>query len=165
MVVSMTTEYTTLTRSHTRFDILSTMGKRLARRIRFFLSHWPTLYALIVGVGIVLFWRGVWYSVDVIHRLLTVYNTSSPLDSFASLWWDGPLSFIIGSFILYITGAFISSFIGNELILSGLRGEKKLSERTESEVKTEVSAIADIKRELGIISQKLEQLETIRENK
>lgn len=78
---------------------------------------------------------------------------------FDAPWWDGPLSLIIGSFILYFTGAFTSSFIGSELILSGLRGEKKLSERTEMDIKDEVMAIGDIKDELAIISAKLEILE------
>jgi hypothetical protein len=60
--------------------------------------------------------------------------------------------------MLYFTGAFTSSFIGNELILSGLRGEKRLNERTEADIKDEISAISDIKDELGAISDKLELL-------
>jgi hypothetical protein len=74
-------------------------------------------------------------------------------------WWDGPLSFLIGGTILYITGAFTSSFIGNELILSGLRGEKKLNQKTEADVKEEASEINDVKKELVLISKKLETLE------
>lgn len=74
-------------------------------------------------------------------------------------WWDGPISFIVGCIVLYFTGSFTSSFIGNELILSGLRGEKRLSERTEADLKDEVYAIADIKDELIIISKKLEILQ------
>lgn len=131
------------------------------RRIRSALSHRPLLYALIVGVGIVLFWRGVWHTVDDLHRHISRQYLLASLDAAATPWWDGPISFLVGSFLLSVAGAFTSSFIGNELILSGLRGEKKLSEKTESEVKTEGSAIADIKNELGIISQKLEQLEQI----
>ena len=84
---------------------------------------------------------------------------TSSTSLFATPWWDGPLSFLVGSMILYFTGAFTASFIGNELILSGLRGERKLSERTEANLKNEVTAIADIKEELVIISKKLELLE------
>src|SRR3989338_1123001 len=126
-----------------------------ATRIIIFLSHRPGWYALIVGVGIVLFWRGVWHSADQIHMYISYQSNNLTIDSFASPWWDGPVSLLIGIVILYFTGAFISSFIGNELILSGLRGEKRLSEKTESEIETEENAISDIKDALISIEGKL----------
>lgn len=134
--------------------------KKVQKRIQGFLSHYPIIYALVVGVGIVLFWRGVWHGADEIHSMFanSFYNNSSmSLDS--SFWWDAPFSFLLGFLILSITGAFTSSFIGNELILSGLRGERKLSERTEHDVKNEINTISDIKEELILISKKLESLE------
>jgi hypothetical protein len=66
---------------------------------------------------------------------------------------------VVGVVMLYFTGAFTSSFIGNELILSGLRGEKRLTERAETDIKHEVTAIADIKDELNTVSRKLESLQ------
>ncbi len=132
---------------------------RLEERIRGFLSHYPKLYALIAGIGVVLFWRGVWNSVDIIHTVFDHYKTYSSITDTPIIWWDGPLSFVVGTIILYFTGAFVSSLIGNELILSGLRGEKKLNQKTEIEVKTESSSIAEIKDELAMITQKLEELE------
>ena len=77
----------------------------------------------------------------------------------ASPWWDGPLSLFVGSITLYFTGAFISSFIGNELILSGLRGEKRLNQKTEVEVRSEMTAITDIKNSIKEINRALDQLE------
>ncbi len=132
---------------------------KLEEKITNFLSHRPKLYALIVGVGVVLFWRGVWHSADQLHSYFSYQADPLTIDAFASPWWDGPLSLLIGCVLLYFTGAFISSFIGNELILSGLRGEKRLTEKTEGEVKNEVRAISDIKDELKNITQTLEQLE------
>jgi len=132
---------------------------KLEKKIVIFLSHRPKLYALVVGVGVVLFWRGVWHTADQIHTLLGYYQNVSPLDANISPWWDGPLSLLVGITILYFTGAFISSFIGNELILSGLRGEKKLSEKTEGELKNEVRAIGDIKDALSSIEDKIVELE------
>ncbi|MES2930635.1 MAG: hypothetical protein V4665_02525 [Patescibacteria group bacterium] len=133
--------------------------KKIEIRTRNYLSHYPKVYALIVGIGIVLFWRGTWHTVDNISTAISyLYSYSSTTLLFAP-WWDGPLSFLVGSGILYITGAFTSSFIGSELILSGLRGEKKLNERTEKNLKEEVGAIGDIKEELLMISKKLELLE------
>jgi hypothetical protein len=133
-------------------------ASKLEQKVTIFLSHRPRLYALIVGVGVVLFWRGVWHTADQIHAYLS-YHQDYSIDSFFSPWWDGPASFFTGAVILYFTGAFISSFIGNELILSGLRGEKRLSEKTEGEVKDEVRAISDIQEALISIEKKMAELE------
>lgn len=130
---------------------------KLFNRVHIFLSHRSYLYATIVGAGIVLFWRGVWHTTDSIHLFIVHHGRTVPVENFP--WWDGPLSFIIGCFILYITRAFVSSFIGNELILSGLRIEKKIAKKTEGEIENEISTITDIKHTLGAISRKLEELE------
>jgi hypothetical protein len=133
--------------------------RKVELSVRNYLSHYPKLYALIVGIGIVLFWRGVWHSADNIHTAINFFSSNSSMTLLFAPWWDGPLSFLIGGTILYITGAFTSSFIGNELILSGLRGEKKLNQKTEADVKEEASEINDVKKELVLISKKLETLE------
>lgn len=133
--------------------------RKIELKVQNHLSHHPKLYALIVGIGIVMFWRGVWHSIDSIHTNIYLLSSDSSIKIPFISWWDGPFSFIIGAMILSATGAFTSSFIGNELILSGLRGEKRLSERTDAELKDEVMAISDIKEELIIISSKLAILE------
>ncbi len=133
--------------------------EKIEEKIKIYLSHRPRLYALIVGVGVVLFWRGVWHSTDLIHTYLNIFQNNLTIDSSMSPWWDGLLSFVVGALILHFTGAFTSSFIGNELILSGLRGEKRLTEKTETEIKGEEQFIFDIKEELGEMTEKIEQLE------
>jgi hypothetical protein len=133
--------------------------RKVELSVQGYLSHYPKLYALIVGIGIVLFWRGVWHSADSIHNAISFFSSNSSTTLLFASWWDGPLSFLIGATILYITGAFTSSFIGSELILSGLRGEKKLNQKTEAEIKEEVLDINEIKEELILISKKLEKLE------
>jgi hypothetical protein len=133
---------------------------RLKRSITEFLSHRPGLYAFMVGLGIVLFWRGVWHTVDHFHTYLSYYQGNSTIDYFMSPWWDGPISLLVGCVLLYFTGAFVSSFIGNELILSGLRGEKGIAKKTESELENEILDISEIKRALRDIEKKLVQLET-----
>ena len=134
-------------------------ASKLEQKITVFLSHRPRIYATIVGIGIVLFWRGVWHTGDQIHAYLRYGADVFTIDSYASPWWDGPFSFLLGATILYFTGAYISSFIGNELILSGLRGEKRLTERTEGEIKGEVHAISDIKEALKSIEAKIDDFE------
>ncbi len=133
--------------------------KKFFTKFHIYLSHHSFLYALIVGFGIVLFWRGVWHSVDLLHLYISHYHATASIDLVEHPWWDGPLSLIVGTVILYITRAFVSSFIGNELILSGLRTETKLTEQTDSDVRGEVHAITDIKEEISLIMHKLEELE------
>jgi len=132
---------------------------KIEEKIKIYLSHRPRLYALIVGIGIVLFWRGVWHSTDLIHEYFNFFQNNLTIDSVSSIWWDGPISFVVGIVVLHFTGAFTSSFIGNELILSGLRGEKRLTEKTEGEVRVEEEVIMDIKKELGVMTEKIAELE------
>ncbi len=128
---------------------------KLEDHVRGFLSHWPIFYGLVAGVGIVLFWRGVWHSADMLVYIYINWIPQHGIDLTGTLWWDGPLSILVGAIILLLSGVFVSEFIGKEIIISGLRGEKKLTEKTEAEVKTEVAAIANILEELEEINKKL----------
>lgn len=131
---------------------------RLEDHVRGWFSHFPIFYAFVGGAGVVLFWRGIWHSMDyVMLSLRATQFGASTANLEEAIWWDGPLSLLLGIFILLITGAFVSSFIGNEIIITGLRGEKKLTEKTEVEVRTEVGAIADIKAETLRIGSMLDK--------
>jgi hypothetical protein len=125
--------------------------------VRGALSHWPIVYGFFGGVGIVLFWRGVWHTADFVSALLIARNGGNATIDFAMLP-DGPVSLLLGSIILLSTGLFVSNFIGNEIIISGLRGEKKLTEKTEVEVRTETGAIAEIQDELKDIRDALKDI-------
>lgn len=114
---------------------------KLEDKIRGHLSRTPIFYGLIAGVGIVLFWRGVWHIAD----------------QFESM--SGTVSLILGTLILLLTGAFVSSLVGNRLILTGLRGEKKLTEKTRDEIENEDTELKRIERNLNKVEQKLEQIE------
>ncbi len=118
---------------------------KLEDHVRGFLSRRPIFYGLIAGIGIVLFWRGVWHTADTLIYLYVNWTPEFGIDWSSVLWWDGPLSFVIGTATLLLSGVFVSEFIGKEIIISGLKGEKKLTEKTEKEVKTEVSAIGEIR--------------------
>ena len=138
---------------------MRTWADRVERKMIIYLSHRPKLYALVVGVGIVLLWRGAWHTADDLHRYYYLGPSAAVGDFLTSPWWDGPLSLLVGIIILYFTGSFISSFIGNELILSGLRGEKRLTEKTESSVENEIRAVSDIRDAIVGIEQKITELE------
>jgi hypothetical protein len=134
---------------------------KLEDRVRGWFSHRPLRYGLVGGVGIVLFWRGMWHTADYLSILVSKsqFGESSIDLSAAGPWWDGPLSLFLGGILLLITGLFTSNFIGNEIIISGLRGEKKLTEKTEAEVRTETGAIGEIKEEIKKISKRLDEIE------
>jgi uncharacterized membrane protein len=104
------------------------------------LSHYPILYGFLGGIGVVLFWRGVWHISDEIN-----------LGSITSI--------ILGSFILLMTGVFVSAFIGNKLIISGIVGEKKLSEKAKEEIQSEEAELENIQRTLDRVEKKISAIE------
>lgn len=132
---------------------------RMENKVRGFLSKYPIFYGAIAGIGLVLFWRGVWHTTDSLAEVVWgAADWYSTIDIYSS-FWDGPISFVMGSGLLLLCGVFVSQLIGKEVIISGLRGEKKLSERTEVEVRTETGAIAEIRHELRTVLRRLDRME------
>ena len=113
---------------------------RLEDRIRIRLSHWPILYAFIGAVGIILVWKGVWETAEL----------------FPSLY--GPPSAVLGAGILLLTGLLVSFFIGDSIIISGFKGEKKLVEKTEKEVSEEQVEMTEVITRLDHIEEELDSL-------
>lgn len=114
---------------------------KLEDGIRISLSHYPIPYAFIGGIGVVLFWRGVWESADLFP------------------WFSGPVSILVGTTILLLTGLLVSVFIGDSIIMSGFNREKKLTEKTESEVRAEKNTLQHVVSELEIIDSDLKKLQ------
>ena len=135
---------------------LFNFGDKLEDRVRGKLSHFPITYAFLGGAGVIIFWRGIWHSLDYVMGMMTSDNaqlvTGYP-------WWDGPFSIAIGMFLLLLIGLFVSSFIGNEILISGMNGEKKVAEKTEQEIKEDVALDVRMVHEMKELSQRLESLE------
>jgi len=104
------------------------------------LSKYPIFYAFVGGVGVVLFWRGVWHTADE-YSFLT-----------------GPVSLVIGSIILLMTGIFVSAFIGSRILLTGLRGEKKLTEKSREEIDLEEQELKNIQKTVERIEKEVEEI-------
>ena len=119
--------------------ILSFFDK-LEDNIRAAFSRRPIIYAFVGGTAIVLFWRGVWMVADTIPFL------------------TGPVSILVSVAILLAMGLFVSFFIGDNIIISGLKKEKKLDEKVASEVKTELDILNDIQEQLNEIEKELKAL-------
>src|SRR3989344_852276 len=91
----------------------------LEDRIRHALSRHPVPYALIGGISVVLFWRAVWELADMIPYI-------NPIE------W---LIISVGTMLL--TGTFVSFFIGDNIIISGLKEDKRIDQKTEDELQKE----------------------------
>ncbi len=104
------------------------------------LSKYPIFYAFVGGIGVVMFWRGVWHTADE-YPFLT-----------------GPVSLIIGSVILLMTGIFVSAFIGSRILLTGLRGEKKLTEKSREEIDLEEQELKNIQKTVERIEKEVEEI-------
>lgn len=135
--------------------------KRIGLRIRSWLSHHPVLYALVGGTGVILFWRGVWLTMDFLMYMVRIAVVDAHGDLIVAHWpwWDGPLSIVLGSLILLVVSAFVSSLIGNEIIISGLHAEKHVSEKEGRAIRAEALEIQAIQRTLIEVTKKLDQLE------
>ena len=127
---------------------------RLEDRTRAKLSHFPIMYAFFGGVGVVLFWRGVWHTTDFVSEV--VFGTAH-VTLFNLL--DGPISFLLGTLILLITGVYVSAFIGNRLIITGLSGDKKLAEKTEEEIFSEEDKIKKLQKTLDKVEAEVKHIE------
>lgn len=108
---------------------------RIEDRVRVRLSHRAILYAFVGGVFTVIFWRGVWITADKVEE-------SGSLMRFVL---SGPISLMLSAIILLVTGLFVSVFIGEKIIISGLKKEKKIFDKTESEIKEEGSLLLEMK--------------------
>ena len=116
---------------------------KLEDHVRARLSRHPIAYSLIGGVAIVLFWRGVWMIADE-YAFMT-----------------GWVSVIISVTILLLTGLFASFFVGDQIIISGIKHEKKMVDKTEGEIETEMTKLTEVERELKKIESTLESIQSI----
>ncbi|MBI5078357.1 MAG: hypothetical protein HZB11_03295 [Candidatus Yonathbacteria bacterium] len=113
---------------------------KLEDSIRALLSRHDIFYAFIGGIAMVLFWRGVWMIADTITFLTPV------------------ISIFISVIVLLATGLFVSFFVGDRIILSGLKKDKKFNEKVAAEVKTELDTLKDIQNKMNNIEQELKMM-------
>lgn len=134
---------------------------KLEDRIRGFLSRYPILYGIFGAVGTVLTWRGIWHTADFVSARY-IHNPNGAgigpgmIDD--PFLWDGFVSLVLGVIILLATGLFVAGFIGDHILISGLRREKKIAEKTEEEVEQEAHQLFHLKTQLDRIEKTLEEL-------
>jgi hypothetical protein len=125
---------------------------KLEDHIRGTLSKHPFIYTFVGGSGVILFWRGVWHIADILER---------------TTWWGqvlySPLgSMVFGVVILLSTGLFVSVFVGDSIIMSGIKKDKKTIDKTMEEIELEkvdlknvLTSIIDIKKQLETMERKV----------
>lgn len=122
---------------------------KMEDHIRARLARHPFIYTFIGGAGIVLFWRGVWHTADVLERTSQFgAHLFSPLGSL-----------VLGVVVLLSTGLFVSAFIGDSIIMSGIRHDKKIIEKTIEDVETEKSDLEKMLVAVNSMQEELSHLE------
>ena len=109
---------------------------KLEDRIRGRLSKSPLVYSFIGAVATVSIWRGVWGVLDSLNL---------------SIW----VSLIGGIILAMLTGLFVSFFIGDNIVISGLQHEKRVDEKTKEEIIKEEGELDELKKDIKEIKELL----------
>lgn len=128
---------------------------KLEDHVRGGLSLYPIIYGLIGGLCVVLFWRGVWHTADMLMQQGGIWTT---------VFYE-PFTVIWTTVVMLLTGLFVSFFIGERIVISGLKHDKKIFEKTALEIAEEegeiigaVEHIKSIEKELAELSIKISKL-------
>ncbi|HTK32957.1 MAG TPA: hypothetical protein VL335_00195 [Candidatus Paceibacterota bacterium] len=124
---------------------------KLEDKVRGHLSHYPVAYTIIGGIAIVLFWRGVWHTADILQEQGGLVGfVFSPI-----------VNLVLVVIVLLVTGLFVSYFIGDTILMSGIKGEKKIADKTQKEVKEEEEKIGELR---TTIREMKKEVDEIRDN-
>lgn len=127
---------------------VDTFFDKLEDHIRAWLSRRPILYAFVAGIAIVLFWRGIWHLADEFEAK----------GGFFGFLFSSEMSAIGSIVVLLATGLFVSFFVGDVIIISGLRRQKKFAEHAEEEMEKEVANINRIEHMLNELQEEVKHL-------
>jgi len=116
--------------------------------VRMHLSRFPVVYTFVGAIAIVLFWRGVSKTADILQEQGGILGW---------IFYE-PINLIIVVLILLATGLFVSYFIGDTILISGMRGEKKVTEKTEREVKDEELKIGELRTTIKEMKTELDEI-------
>ncbi len=119
---------------------------KLEDHVRAKLSHYPVIYSLIGGICLVVFWQGV----SVVAGSVPFLNTLS----------GGLVLTFFSTSILLLTGLFVSFFIGDTIIISGINKEKKITEKEEEELVIESKMMAKMNKKIEEIDMIVKDLQS-----
>jgi len=114
---------------------------KLEEKSRHRFEKLPFTHAFFAGVGVVLFWRGIW---EVADRLQL------------NPYW----SVVLGSLVLMILGLFLQTFVGNTLIIKKVESERKIDQKAETDLKKVQQEIDVEEITLDVLARRLENIES-----
>ena|ERR1035437_10166392 len=121
---------------------------RFEDKVRGHLSKYPIVYTMIGGTAIVLFWRGVWHTADILQGQ----------GGWLGWLFYEPVNMVITAAILLATGLFVSYFIGDTILMSGLKKEKKATDKTEREIQEEEREIKELRTTIREIKKDITEI-------
>jgi hypothetical protein len=95
---------------------------------------------VISGIGIVMFYRGLWLVLD-----------EYP-------FFTGWVTLVIATMLLMLSGVFVSQFVSNHVILSGIKRDKKMVEKVGEQLKTDTELTQEVLERVKRIEEKLQSL-------
>jgi peptidoglycan hydrolase CwlO-like protein len=75
-----------------------------------------------------------------------------------------PTNLVIVLVILLATGLFVSYFIGDTILISGLKHEKKVTDKTEKEVEEEEEKIVELRTTVKEIKKEVDEIKEVIEH-
>jgi hypothetical protein len=121
---------------------------RLEDRTRAWLSRRPKLYAFIAGGAIVLLWRAIWHIADILEGQGGVVG----------FLFTPQVTLFTSVIVLLVSGLFVSFFVGDSIVMSGLRKEKKFVDHAQEEMMKEEGEIHHMEKVLDKIETEVEHL-------
>jgi len=122
--------------------------------VRGHLSRYPIIYTIIGGIAVVLFWRGVWHTADILQARGGLLGW---------IFYE-PTNLVIATIILLMIGLFVSYFVGDTILISGIKKQKKVTDKTEKEVEEEEeeleriqTTIKEMKKEVDVIKGEVDE--------
>ncbi len=122
-----------------RYHKVTQVLLQIENSARDFFENIPFTHAFLAGVGVILFWRGVWELADIMM-----------LDPIASI--------LLGCVMLGGIGLFIHTFVGNAIIIKNVRKEEYL----EKEANTRISKVEkNIELEDATVQKLIEKIDSL----
>lgn len=133
------------------FKAIFNFFDKLEDHVRGHLSRFPIFYTIIGGIAIVLFWRGVWHTADILQAK----------GGFLGFLFYEPINLLIVLGILLATGLFVSYFIGDTILISGLKHQKKTTDKTEKDVQEEEKEIGQIRTAIKEMKKEVDEIKAV----
>ncbi len=121
---------------------------KLEDRIRAWLSRRPKLYAFIAGAAIVMLWRAIWHIAD----MFEAYG------GWFGFLFSPPVTLVTTTLVLLGSGLFVSFFVGDAIIMSGLKREKKFVDHAQEEVIREEDELKHMRKVLNKLEVEMEHI-------